>query len=246
MEARLNNLLITNVRSIRGTVAIPLDAPVVLLHGSNGMGKTSILSALELALTGNIAHLQRVDKEYDKHLLHWGTHEGSVSLTVRGELFPSQHGDIKLPIAPDGASDGKLLSDENAKSFAERCYLPQATLNRLLELYQDATALEKTSPLTKFVKDLLGLDQLDALVDGLRPAFHVQRIRNLVSEYRRFENLQNELKLEAQNARTREIETKRSVGARRETLANKLKSLYPSNSSMHSLLDRPNELCEAF
>jgi DNA repair protein SbcC/Rad50 len=38
-EARLGNLLIENFRSLNGTVSIPLDAPIVLLHGSNGMGK---------------------------------------------------------------------------------------------------------------------------------------------------------------------------------------------------------------
>jgi exonuclease SbcC len=245
MDARLDNLLITNVRSIRGTVAVPLNAPVVLLHGSNGMGKTSILSALELALTGDIAHLRRVDKEYERHLLHRGAQEGSVSLTVTGDPFPRQQAEITLTINEDGASAGSLLDGENAKFFAERCYLPQATLNRLLELYQDATASEQTSPLTKFVKDLLGLDQLDALIDGLYVVFHVRRIRNLISDYRRFENLQNELKQEVQNVRTRELDTKRSAGVRRETLAHKLKSLYPPDSPMQSLLDKPNDLRQA-
>jgi len=161
--------------------------------------RRAFLSALELALTGDIAHLQRVDKEYEKHLLHWGAQEGSVSLTATGDAFPHQHAEITLTIHEDGPSRGKLLDDENAKYFAERCYLPQATLC----LNSIRIPTEKTSPLTKFVKELLGLDQLDSLVDGLRAAFHVQRIRNLVSEYRRFENLQKELKQEAQNARAR-------------------------------------------
>jgi exonuclease SbcC len=66
----LKQILIKNFRSLRGTVAVPLDASVVLLHGSNGMGKTSVLSAIELALSGQIAHLQRIDKEYAKQLLN--------------------------------------------------------------------------------------------------------------------------------------------------------------------------------
>ena len=244
METRLKNLVITNLRSISGTVAVPLDAPVVLLHGSNGVGKTSILSALELCLTGDISHLQRVDRDYERHLLHRGAKEGSVSLTVAGDLFPNQRAEITLEIDEDGASRGKLLDDENAKFFSERCYLPQATLNRLLEIYQNATS-DEASPLTKFVKDLLGLDQLDALVDGLYSAFHVQRIRNLVSDFRRFESLRSELKQDAENARTREVETRRSASSRREFLASKLKSIYPADSPMHGLLDKPNVLREA-
>lgn len=54
---RLKSLVIENFRSLRGKVVVPLDAQVVLIHGTNGMGKTSVLSALELGLTGKIAHL---------------------------------------------------------------------------------------------------------------------------------------------------------------------------------------------
>jgi len=108
-----------------------------------------------------------------------------------------------------------LLDLEDAKFFSERCYLPQATLGRLLELYQDAGADESTSQLTQFVKDLLGLDQLDALVEGLNPAFHVARVRNLVPEYRRFENLlagvRQEIEASSLNLRTAQsgVETDR-------------------------------------
>jgi exonuclease SbcC len=56
-SARLKTLVIENFRSLQGRVVVPLDAQVVLVHGSNGMGKTSVFSALELALTGKIAHL---------------------------------------------------------------------------------------------------------------------------------------------------------------------------------------------
>lgn len=55
--ARLKTLVIENFRSVRGKIVVPLDAQVVLVHGSNGMGKTSVFSAIELALTGKIAHL---------------------------------------------------------------------------------------------------------------------------------------------------------------------------------------------
>ena len=37
----LKELDVTNFRSIRGHVHVPLDAKVVLIHGENGAGKTS-------------------------------------------------------------------------------------------------------------------------------------------------------------------------------------------------------------
>src|SRR5258707_139703 len=96
-EARLGGLVIENFRSLKGTVAIPLDAPIVLLHGSNGMGKTSVLSALELALTGQIEHLQRVDSQYEKHLLHRGSSKGSIKLSQAGNSkTPTFGGSIQV------------------------------------------------------------------------------------------------------------------------------------------------------
>jgi exonuclease SbcC len=60
----LKELDVTNFRSIRGHVHAPLDAQVVLVHGENGAGKTSLLSAIELALTGGVQSLRRADAGY--------------------------------------------------------------------------------------------------------------------------------------------------------------------------------------
>lgn len=56
MTPRLKSVTVTDFRSIRGTVTVPLDSPVVLIHGQNGSGKTSLLSAIELGLTGKLRH----------------------------------------------------------------------------------------------------------------------------------------------------------------------------------------------
>ena len=66
----LKSVDINNFRSIRGPVHAPLDAKVVLVHGENGAGKTSLLSAAELALTGKVQSLERADPDYEKQLLH--------------------------------------------------------------------------------------------------------------------------------------------------------------------------------
>jgi exonuclease SbcC len=60
----LKGLSVKNFRSIKGTINVPLDANVVLVHGENGAGKTSLLSAIELALTGKVQSLLRADRTY--------------------------------------------------------------------------------------------------------------------------------------------------------------------------------------
>jgi DNA repair protein SbcC/Rad50 len=99
-----------------------------------------------------------------------------------------------------------------------------------LELYQDAST-ESTSQLTRFVKDLLGLDQLDALVDGLYPAFNVARVRNLVPEYRRFEGLVDSVNQEISASLINLQTAKTSVESDRREIADMLNAIYESDAS---------------
>jgi exonuclease SbcC len=172
IDARLQTLTITNFRSIRGSVAIDLDAPVVLLHGQNGAGKTTVMSALELALNGQIADLDDSDR---RHLVHRGAKTAIVELgTSIGSARVSTDG---------GKPDGEpLLKETDARFFSERCYLAQRRLGRLLEIYARAQP-NSDSPLTRFVKDLLGLDELDALIDGLEPVKDTRLVKKLIPEY---------------------------------------------------------------
>lgn len=175
MIPRLKSVTVTDFRSIRGTVTIPLDSPVVLIHGQNGSGKTSLLSAIELGLTGHVASLARVDPSFDSHLVHKEATEGRVSVTVGGLADLDQSAEIR---STNRRFSGKgVLSPLLSRFYGERCYLAQSTLARLLEIYQHKDARLTESPLTKFVKDLLGLDQLDALVEGLHDAGDVRRLR---------------------------------------------------------------------
>jgi exonuclease SbcC len=195
MAAYLKTLVIENFRSLRGKVVVPLDAQVVLIHATNGMGKTSVVSALELGLTGRIAHLAADGDSYRAYLTTLGTEVGSIELTTTVAYREGARIDGSLDFSNVVFDPKPLLNDADAKFFAERCYLPQATLGRLLEIYDDQKT-STTSPLTLFVKELLGLDPLDALVDGLYPAYNVTRVRNLVSEYRRLESLRTSLRNE--------------------------------------------------
>ena len=71
-QADLRSITITDFRSIRGEVTIPLDAPIVLVHGVNGSGKSSVLSAIELALTGSVAGLGAAEQIQSRYLVHRG------------------------------------------------------------------------------------------------------------------------------------------------------------------------------
>ncbi|MDC7701613.1 AAA family ATPase [Vogesella indigofera] len=175
MTPRITSLTATDFRSLRGTVTVPMDSPVVLIHGRNGAGKTSLLTAMELGLTGNLASLSRLDPRFQEHLVHKEamSKKGSVSIGVHGlgVEFPTGHFDIHGHKFTGKAALDPVLT----RHFSERCYLAQSTLTRLLEFYEDKSA--NGTALTRFVKELLGLDALDALIDGLYDAGDVRRLR---------------------------------------------------------------------
>jgi exonuclease SbcC len=152
-----------------------MDSPVVLIHGRNGAGKTSLLTAMELGLTGNLASLSRLDPQFQEHLVHKEavSKKGSVSIGVHGlgVEFPAGHFDIHGHKFTGKAALDPVLT----RHFSERCYLAQSTLTRLLEFYEVKSA--NGTALTRFVKELLGLDALDALINGLYDAGDVRRLR---------------------------------------------------------------------
>jgi len=86
MTPRLKNLVLNDFRSLKGPVVVPLDAQVVLVHGSNGMGKTSVLTGIELGLTGQISHLAEAGKPYQSHMAHVDVGHGSIELQTTAAL----------------------------------------------------------------------------------------------------------------------------------------------------------------
>ncbi len=217
MNPRLKSLSIQNFRSMRGSVVIPLDAQVVLVHGTNGMGKTSLMSAIELGLTGSIAHLEDQSKYYD-FLTHIDTAGGSIRLAVEG-MHGRSTGAGQVTFAPGSFDATPALNAADADFFAERCYLPQAVLGRLLDIYDQKKTTN--SRLTEFVKELLRLDALDALVDGLDHAFHVTRIRKLAPVYKQLEDARDLLDKQLERERLG-VETARQATTQRISRLNEL------------------------
>lgn len=234
MMPRLKNLVLNDFRSLKGPVVVPLDAQVVLVHGSNGMGKTSVLTGIELGLTGQIAHLTEAGKPYQTHMAHVEVGHGSIELQTTAPLDGGRtSGSVTFG---ETFTASPLLGAEEARFFANRCYLPQSALSRLLELYDDQSTGSE-SRLTQFVNELLGLDPLDALIDGLMSAHNVTRIRNVVPEYRRFEGLVNGVDQEIAATR-KDVETAEAVWKeRRSALEDLLNEIDP-------LLELPEDLDE--
>jgi exonuclease SbcC len=188
---RLDTIQITNFRSIRGTVSIPLDAPIVLLHGTNGAGKSTVMAALELVLTGRVSGISSADRE---HLVHHGEEEATVELV-------SSVGTHTIRLRDGEVIGEPVLAIEDARFFAERCYLQQRTLTRLLEIYQGDGKAE--SQLTRFVNDLLGLDELEALLEGTHQLTDKRRLRKLLPEFAVLESERDAADAELQQLRQR-------------------------------------------
>jgi exonuclease SbcC len=160
---------------------MPLDASVVLVHGANGAGKTTLLSAIELALTGEIQALRDAEAGYVQHLPNV---DGGIC-SVRLELNKGTDGQpatSEFRISEGGLSGTPLLEPAQRRFFAERGFLAQSSLGRLLDLYQNPEGRGESS-LVHFVNDLLGLDDLDSLIAGLHAAGDERRIRKVVPEY---------------------------------------------------------------
>ncbi|MBA4750770.1 MAG: AAA family ATPase, partial [Sphingopyxis sp.] len=212
MPPRLKRLTVEDFRSIRGKIDVSLDAPVVLVHGPNGTGKTSLLTAIELALTGAVPSLARVDEHYLTHLPHKRSSKNQAFIALLAEGL-GELGDGAFTADGKGINGEALLDEESARFFTERCYLAQATLGRLLDIYEHQDHRKTDSPLTRFVKELLGLDALDALIEGLRAAGDVRRFRDVAPLFWSARSDAPELEAKLQAAQLHERETREKLAA---------------------------------
>lgn len=229
----LESISISNFRTIGDTVTIPLDAPVVLIHGPNGAGKTSVLSALELALTGSVESMRRTEPEYLSHLVHRGAESSDISLKARGVDGRSTT-EWMFGVRPGEVIGQPVLDIESARFFGERCYLAQSVLGRLLEIYEHSDS-HQDSPLTRFVNDLLGLDILDVLIDGLRGATDARNTRNLVPAYASAIRMRDECETEDRQIQTALESLNAQATAARSAIFAEVQQISPSQPAVPAL-----------
>ncbi len=208
-DIQLQELEVTNYRSIKGMVHAPLDAKVVLIHGENGSGKTSLLAAIEFALTGQVDYLRRADPSYSAHLLHRSTAGGQIELRTVG-LPDNNH--FKAILTRKGIEQREKLPSGLASFFSERCYLPQSLLGQLLQIYQDSDS-SPDSPLSRFVNELLGLDRLDAIETGLLPVADIRNLRKTTERYGQVEYEKSRLERTLSEHRGKRDEAVKAIGA---------------------------------
>lgn len=180
-EYRLESIRVENFRSISGSWTIPLDSQVVLVHGPNGSGKTSLMSAIELAATGRVGFLDQHSGESQSVLRNRDYPLGSVELRLLSADQTARTGVVHIDTL--GVHGEGVLDPDEKMLFLERCFLPQTALGRLLESYT-TTGEEVETALVRFVKSVVGIDELDNLIDGLRPAGHLKRTVGLSAEWR--------------------------------------------------------------
>lgn len=176
-DVPLRSIFISDFRRLEGHRMLPLDAPIVLVHGPNGTGKTSVLSAIELALTGDIRSMRRQDARYTAHLPFQGQEFATLRMDVSEDLAAGLD-PIIMTVGGSRLDGAPRLNQEAAEFYAERCYLDQVSLGQLLELYQYRVGKEE-SALARFVNELLGLEQLDALRVGLADSMDFRLLKKL-------------------------------------------------------------------
>jgi len=227
-DVPIRRLMVSDFRRIEGTRELPFDAPVVLIHGPNGTGKTSLLSALELALTGRVRSMERQSDRYQAHLPFFGQPYATVRADVADYL---QAGSPGVPLTVSGARlEGiPAFNDAAAKFYAERCFLDQSSLGRLLDLYQARVGNEQTA-LEKFVNELLGLEKLDALRGGLSDAHDFRLLKKLAVGV---DEADREAKAAATQLREQSVlraETRTEVANARAATRDAIASLHPGTT----------------
>lgn len=191
---KLTEMTVSGFRVFCKEQTVPLDANVVLMHGPNGCGKTSLLHGIELCLTGHVADLDVFPNSYPACLRHCDAQEEAwVSISYLEEGDRPKNGRVVLRKNEPPQPPGGLLSRLDVRHFQDRCYLSQSRLARLLEIYQAVDKEKKESPLATFVRELLDLDLLENLTSGLQVVGDKRRIRRDIKAFASFESDLQEL-----------------------------------------------------
>ena len=168
MIKKLNNIKIQGFRGIKGSDQnmIRLDGDIVLIYGENACGKSSLMQAIELGITGNVEEFADGGSDYPRCLRYaFEDVETEVYVNYKDEYekINTSSVNIKKTISFDTS-----LDVDGQKFFKERCYLPQKKLNRLLDEYRSTGKGEDNPPLMRFILEMLNLNKIDNITEGLK------------------------------------------------------------------------------
>ncbi len=178
MIDRLIELTLKDFRVLRRDRTITLDGDIVLIYGSNGAGKSSLLSAVELAITGNVPELARYGADFPRCLRHVRA-EGITQVEVKRRDHDGQvrSSGCDIDLQSEIRHHGAILEESQRTLFSERCYLSQVRLSRLIDAYQATERGGADAPIVQFVKRLLAIESLESLCEALHDIEDVRRTR---------------------------------------------------------------------
>lgn len=180
MIQRLQTIEVEDFRAYNGRIdPVNLDGDIVLIHGYNGSGKTSLLHAIEYAVTGGVEHLAEFRSDYPDKLSYYSggssnQRKGRVRLVASTSASGQPHV-IERTVGVPQLTAGTEFSNEAKRAYADRSYLSQFHLGRLLNIYQDTKGPRGATPIVEFIRDFLALDQLEAVEKGLHDVGHKAR-----------------------------------------------------------------------
>jgi DNA repair protein SbcC/Rad50 len=168
---RLRNLELNNFRGFRNdNTRIDLDHDAVLLYGRNGVGKTALFDAIELALTGT---LRRVDSVADISSVLVNVRHDSEPATIRLEIGKATaNAERKSTIRLGRVVEVEpLLGHEEISIFQHTAYLQQSDIRRLISA--DCTTLGEVIRSLAVSGEIERLDRAlgEANLSRLNPAY---------------------------------------------------------------------------
>ena len=180
-------LVVEAFRGFNARMEIDLDASVVVLHGPNGMGKTSVFDALQWLLLGEIPRLRAARlRQTDEYIVNAYLSSGPARVEAHVRL-----GDRRVVLTRTGDRTGSSLTwsttdgstalhgdaaeAELSRAFSASPEMDLATsLTACGLLQQDATRLVlETKPRDRFAmfSELLGLGVLERFEEWIQNRF---------------------------------------------------------------------------
>jgi exonuclease SbcC len=190
MPFSITRLSAEGIRGINKKFECLFDDGITLLYGPNGVGKSSLLQAIEWCLTGELPYLSGPDFRLEDAIVNLFHPDGkaTVSLTLsdgtrdiivtrsrkRGRSTTRGKSDLEVRMP-----EGRVLRDEDAQAFLNRLLgFPPEDFPRTVYLHQEAIrALLSESPeeRSRAIDELLGLGPLRELMEVLEERRKIPR-----------------------------------------------------------------------